>query len=381
MRDMLLRTGSTDYDIATSATPYEVKKLFGHVLLIGAKFGVAMVIHKGRTIEVASFRSDVSYTDGRRPDAVRPASPRQDAQRRDFTINGMFYDPIAREVIDYVGGRKDLARRIVRTIGSPDRRFSEDYLRMIRAVRFAVRLDFQIAPATETAIRRHASKIEAISGERIFDELSKMLSAASGAEALQQLARVNLAGVILPELLGEKGLWQRAMERVASISRPRAAELAFGALLGDLPAGTIRNIMRRWGAANELRDQLVFYSTHLDDWQSAADWELCRFKRLMASPHFGNLRALWRSEELGKTASRTQARRIGAKAAGIAKSRVAPKPFVAGDDLKKLGLAEGRRLGKLLRRLYDMQLDEQLTSRRAALAEARRLTVDWLGSA
>ncbi len=376
VRDMLLGTRSTDYDIATSATPYEVKKLFGHVLLIGAQFGVAMVIHKGRTIEVASFRSDGSYTDGRRPDAIRSATPKEDAERRDFTINGMFYDPLAQEVIDYVGGRKDIERQIVRTIGSPDRRFSEDYLRLIRAVRFSVRLGFRIAPTTATAIKKHASKIEAISGERICDELSKMLSVASGAEALQQLDKLNLARVILPELFAEDGLWARAVQRVASVARPQAAELMFGALLAELPAGTIRKIMRRWGAANELRDQLVFYSTHLCDWQLAADWELCRFKRLMASPHFPNLRALWRSEELSKTARRTQARRITARAAGIAKSHVAPKPFIAGEDLKRLGLAEGPPLGRLLRVLYDMQLNEELTSRRAAMAEARRSIAD-----
>ncbi len=403
VRDMLMRTRSTDYDLATSATPYEVKKLFGHVLLIGAQFGVAMVIHKGRTIEVASFRSDVSYTDGRRPDAIRSATPRQDAERRDFTINGMFYDPLAQEVIDYVGGRKDLEHRIVRTIGSPDRRFSEDYLRMIRAVRFSVRLGFRISPTTATAIKKHASKIEAISGERICDELSKMLSAASGAEAMEQLAKMKLAQVVLPELFTEDGLWPRAMQRVASVARPQAAELAFGGLLGELPAGTIRKIMRRWGAANELRDQLVFYSTHMGDWQLAADWELCRFKRLMASPYFPNLRALWRSEEFfalpmqadavrtnrrqhdvektfgnrsSKTARRTQAKRITARAAGIAKSRIAPKPFVAGEDLKRMGLAEGPPLGKLLLRLYDMQLNEELTSRRAALAKARKLAGD-----
>jgi len=185
VRDMLLGVRSVDYDVATDATPRQVKRLFRHVLLVGAKFGVAMVIHRGRKVEVTTFRSDLSYSDGRRPDAVRFSTARQDAQRRDFTMNGMFYDPVADEVVDYVGGRKDLKAGIVRTIGRPDKRFAEDYLRMLRAVRFAVGLGFRIDPATAAAVRKHARGISAISGERIFDELNKMLSRDSAGEALR----------------------------------------------------------------------------------------------------------------------------------------------------------------------------------------------------
>ncbi|MDP7289483.1 MAG: CCA tRNA nucleotidyltransferase, partial [Phycisphaerae bacterium] len=151
VRDMLLGRPCADYDIATSAAPDEVRGLFRRVLMIGAKFGVVMVIHDNRQIEVATFRSDLSYSDGRRPDGVRFTTARQDAERRDFTINGMFYDPLANEVLDYVGGQEDLKQKIIRTIGSPDRRFAEDYLRMIRAVRFAVRLDFAIDEDTARA--------------------------------------------------------------------------------------------------------------------------------------------------------------------------------------------------------------------------------------
>jgi poly(A) polymerase len=209
---MLLGIESTDYDIATDATPDQVHALFRRVLLVGAKFGVAMVIHRRQRVEVTTFRSDVSYSDGRRPDSVEFSSPKEDALRRDFTINGMFYDPVTDQVIDYVGGREDLVRRVVRTIGDPGERFGEDYLRMIRAVRFAVRLDFAIEPATAAAVRQMAEHITAISGERIFEELSKMLSRPSAAVAMERLRELGLAERILPELFAPPAV----QERVAS---------------------------------------------------------------------------------------------------------------------------------------------------------------------
>ncbi|MEI7834934.1 MAG: CCA tRNA nucleotidyltransferase, partial [Planctomycetota bacterium] len=217
VRDMLLGHESTDYDIATSATPREVKKLFGHVLLVGAKFGVAMVIRDGRKVEVTTFRSDLSYVDGRRPEGVIFATPEEDAQRRDFTINGMFYDPEADRIVDYVGGREDLQRKILRTIGRAEDRFSEDYLRMLRAVRFTVRLGFAMEPETALAVRRHAAKITAISGERIFEELSKMLSIPSAGQALDLMADLGLMQHVMPEVF-EDGRWARAVQRVTDVA-------------------------------------------------------------------------------------------------------------------------------------------------------------------
>jgi len=173
VRDMLMNARPADYDITTNATPQQVAKIFSRVVMVGAKFGVAIVMRQSRQVEVATFRSDLSYSDGRRPDAVKFSTPREDALRRDFTINGIFYDPIAREVIDYVGGRKDITARVIRTIGDPERRFAEDYLRMLRAVRFSVRLGFEITPPTISAVRKYAKKISNISGERICDEIGR----------------------------------------------------------------------------------------------------------------------------------------------------------------------------------------------------------------
>ena len=372
VRDMLLRRRCSDYDIATDATPHQVSKLFGRVLLIGAKFGVAMVLRGRRKIEVATFRSDASYTDGRRPDAVTFTDPREDALRRDFTINGMFYDPISREVIDYVGGREDLARGIVRTIGPARRRFAEDYLRMLRAVRFSVRFGFELHAPTAAAVRKHAARIVSISGERIFDELTKMLSIASAPEAMRMLARLNLAPVVLEDVFGQPGLWARAVDRVEAVARRKDFTLTLAALLVELGPKAIRRMIRQWGAANELRDALCWLAEHYGRWGGAVDMPLCDFKRFAACEHFQRLRGLWRHAERAATGGSVIARRTARRLARIDPRRLAPAPLVTGDDLKALGLTEGRALGRLLRALYDAQLNETLLTRRAAMAAARR---------
>jgi len=373
---MLLGRPCADYDLATSASPQEVHGLFKRVLMVGAKFGVAMVIQNRRRIEVTTFRSDLSYSDGRRPDGVRFATPKEDAQRRDFTINGMFYDPIAEEVIDYVGGQEDLARRVIRTIGSPDRRFAEDYLRMIRAVRFAVRLDFTLNDRTRRSIRKHAAKISAISGERICDELTKMLSHGSAGQAVEMLAAVGLAAAVLPELFESENLWDRAAARVRAMAPRADATGALAALLGELKPKVISTIVRRWGASNELRDALRWLASNLGLWPKIADSPLCRFKRLMAREHFGLLLELWRNEEQTADGGETQYKRIAARAESIPSDRAAPRPLVTGNDLIAMGLAEGPRLGRIAKKLYDAQLNEEFETRRQALSAARRLMAE-----
>jgi len=375
VRDMLLGVRSSDYDIATDAEPRQVKKLFRHVLLIGAKFGVAMVIHKDRKVEVTTFRSDLSYSDGRRPDGVRFSSPREDARRRDFTINGMFYDPVADEVIDYVGGRKDLTRRLIRTIGKAGQRFAEDYLRMIRAVRFATRLGFSIAPTTAAAVRKYAPKITSISGERIFDEMSKMLSGKSAAESLKMLAKLDLARHILPELLAGSDSWKQAVARTEAVAGKQDSVLSLGALLGGLEPKAISHIVRRWGASNRLRDSLKFFAEHLAGWREAADVSPADFKHLMASGDFARLRTLWRFEEQLQTGGKRQSRRIARRAASIPPEKIAPKPLVTGTDLFKMGLSEGPRVGGILRTIYEAQLNEEIHSRAAAMKMAKKLRV------
>jgi poly(A) polymerase len=373
VRDMLLHRRSNDYDIATDATPQQVRKLFPHVLLVGAKFGVAMVVHNRQKVEVTTFRTDLQYTDGRRPIGVKFSTPKEDALRRDFTINGMFYDPACRKVIDYVGGKADLRRGVIRTIGRPDERFAEDYLRMIRACRFAVRLGFRIAPATTRAIAKYAPNITGISGERIFDELSKMLSRDSAASALTLLEKLQLARTILPEMFAAPAYWQAAIKRVQAIQRQKDTHLALAALLAQLPVAAISAIMRRWGASNDFRYSVCWMAEHLDDWRTAEGLPLCDFKRLLANENFPRLQRLWRHEELSQSPSRRQAMRIAARIKKIAPDKIAPPPLVNGGDLKSIGLSQGPAMGKILRELYDAQLNEELVSRPAALDAARKL--------
>jgi poly(A) polymerase len=388
VRDMLLGVRSTDYDVATSATPQQVRKLFRHVLLVGAQFGVAMVIVDRRRVEVTTFRSEESYSDGRRPDHVTFTTARQDALRRDFTINGMFYDPIAREVIDYVGGREDLGRGVIRTIGSPELRFGEDYLRLVRAVRFAVRLGFEIEPATAAAVRYHSPKITGISGERVFDELSKMLAKPSAAAALARLEELGLARHILPELFAETGTgsappkadlavpvpfsasWSRGVQRVQSVAARKDLTLTLAALLCELNVATIAAMVRRWGASNELRDGLVFLAGHLRDREPMS---LADLKRLMANRNFKRLLALQRVEELLRTGKATLSAALSRRAGKVDPSKVAPPPLVTGKDLKSLGLEEGPKLGRILRTIYDAQLNEQIATRKQAFDLAEHM--------
>jgi len=373
VRDVLLGLRPADYDVATSATPQQVHRLFDRVLMVGAQFGVAMVLRRGRTIEVATFRSDVSYTDGRRPDKVIFSSARHDALRRDITINGMFLDPIAEKVIDYVDGRADLARGIVRAIGRPDRRFAEDYLRMLRAVRFAARLGFRIDPATARAIRAHAPKISRISGERVREELTKIFAHPHGAEAMAIAHRLALAPEIFGPAVTDEVAWTAAMGRLGRLAEVKDVPLSLAAILAEAPAGDVRRLTRRWGASNQLRNMVVWLGERFPLWPTAADCTLPDFKRLMAHAGWDRLRKLWRAEELRLTGGDSAARRIARRAGRIDPDQVAPVPWVTGDDLQRMGLTEGPRLGRLLKAIYELQLDEQLPNRPAALAKARQL--------
>ena len=260
-----------------------------------------------------------------------------------------------------------------RVFGSPDRRFAEDYLRMIRAVRFAVRLDFAIDTATIRAIGKHAGKISTISGERICDELAKMLSGRSAGLAVEILEQVGLAPAILGELFEAEGRWGRSVRRVHAVSARRDVVLATGALLGELAPNVISRIIRRWGASNELRNALRWLAENMGRWRDAADMQLCNFKRLMANKHFGRMLILWRLEERAAEGHNKLCRRIAARAKSIPSDQVAPKPMVTGSDLMAKGLSEGVRLGRIVSDLYDAQLNEEFTSRRQALSTAGKL--------
>ncbi|MHC4271142.1 MAG: CCA tRNA nucleotidyltransferase, partial [Planctomycetota bacterium] len=204
VRDMQLRRRAKDYDVATNAKPSEVIKMFRRTLKVGAKFGVVIVLIKDKQVEVATFRTETDYADGRHPGRVVFSTAGEDAARRDFTVNGMFYDPINRKVIDYIKGKSDLKKGIVRTIGNPVERFNEDYLRMLRAVRFSTQLGFKIEPNTYSAICKHANKIKGISGERQCAELEGILVCVNRAKGAAMLIDTGLSRAVFPNFKGRK---------------------------------------------------------------------------------------------------------------------------------------------------------------------------------
>ncbi len=208
VRDFLLGREPQDYDIATSARPEQVEKLFKRTVAVGKKFGVMVVLEGGHQFQVATFRAEADYQDGRHPEHVTFANAEADAQRRDFTVNGLFYDPVTEKLHDWVGGEKDLRAKIIRTIGSPEERFAEDHLRLLRAVRFAAQLGFEIEPQTFAAVRALAPKIELISAERIRDELIKLFSAAEHSRRGDEADRLVVAHPPLQS--GYKSQWRRA---------------------------------------------------------------------------------------------------------------------------------------------------------------------------
>lgn len=208
VRDMLMEIEPQDYDVATSATPDEIERLLTKTIPIGKQFGVILVEHEGHHFEVATFRSDSAASDGRRPDAVIFSDPREDALRRDFTINGLFYDPVAKKVLDFVEGQKDIAYKILRFIGDPATRIQEDHLRLLRAVRFKNQFDFSYHPDTEKALKEYAHLVVDISKERVQDELTKMLLSPRPAHAMRELDKLGMLELILPEVTACKGVRQ-----------------------------------------------------------------------------------------------------------------------------------------------------------------------------
>lgn len=208
VRDMLMEKNPQDFDIATSATPEEIESLLKKTIPIGKKFGVILAIENEHHFEIATFRSDSGYSDGRRPDAVYFSSPKKDAQRRDFTINGLFYDPIQKEVLDYVEGEKDIQNKIIRFIGNPYERIQEDKLRILRAIRFKNRFNFEYDPETKKAIKKHAKDIREVSRERTGEELNKILTHHTRLQAIQDLDELGLLELLIPEISALKDIMQ-----------------------------------------------------------------------------------------------------------------------------------------------------------------------------
>jgi poly(A) polymerase len=370
VRDMLLGRPAKDYDVATSAPPAEVMRLFPRTLSVGAKFGVVIVLTRDRQVEVATFRSEAGYADGRHPTEVRFTTAAEDASRRDFTLNGMFYDPLNERVIDYVQGQADLERHIIRTIGDPDERFGEDYLRMLRAVRFSTQLGFTIEPATYAAVRRNAANIIRISGERIALELEGILVSPGRAGGAALLLETGLAQAIFPGFAGAP-----AQEGVAVLGHLRQ-KVGFPLALVAFFAGFAtefalercailklsRNQMRHIEFLLAQRGRLLQY-----------DMPLAQLKKRLAGPYF------WDLYELERAQQKAAAAREGLAALGKLRRRirdlgdveVKPTPLLNGHDLMHLGAVPGPALGQLAEELYVAQLEGEVQTREQAEQWAR----------
>ena len=360
VRDMLLRRRAKDHDVATNARPQDVIRLFKRTLKVGAKFGVVIVLIEGQQVEVATFRTESGYADGRHPGSVEFATAAEDAGRRDFTINGMFYDPLKKKVIDYINGQADLRSGIVRTIGKPAERFAEDYLRMLRAVRFSTQLGFAIEPSTWSAVCGNAEKIARISGERIAAELEGILVHPNRAAGASMLIDSGLAKVIFPDFEGEQ-----AKAAIGVLGRLRR-KVDFALALAGFFAGcdtdfAIRNceVLKLSRNQNKhIKFLLANRGRLLNERMSLAE-----LKKLLAGPYFWDLyelqRAIQKAEGPGRrsvSALISLHKRINA----LGNVELQPKPLLDGHDLIRLGAVPGPSLGQLAEEMYVAQLEGTL---------------------
>ena len=405
VRDMVRRLTPKDYDIVTDARPEIVQRLFPQTVAVGAHFGVIIVLENGFQFEVATFRSDDAYIDGRHPSSVHFSSPEEDAQRRDFTINGMFYDPVAEEVIDFVGGHADIDAKLVRAIGDPAQRFAEDRLRMLRAVRFATALDYEIDKTTWDALVINAPSINQISAERIRDELVRIFLSPNRVRGWDLLDFSGLMRAILPELEAMKGVLQpeqfhpegdvfvhtRLMLQLLpeTVSPP----LVFAVLFHDVAkpvtatvdtTGRIRfndhdrigaqmteAIMRRLrfsGAEIEATVEMVRQHMVFKD---APNMRVAKLKRFMSRPTFDQELELHRVDCQSSHRMLDNYEFLLRKREEFANEPIIPPPLVRGDELIALGLKPGPKFGEILEAVETRQLEGTLCSSEEALQRVK----------
>jgi poly(A) polymerase len=406
VRDMVRGLVPKDYDIATDARPEGVQTLFPRTFAVGAHFGVIIVLENGFQFEVATFRSDDAYIDGRHPSAVRFSSPKEDAQRRDFTINGMFYDPVAENVIDFVDGCADIDAKLVRAIGDPAQRFTEDRLRMLRAVRFGTTLGYQIDKTTWEALMANAPSINQISAERIRDELSRIFVSPNRVRGWDLLDSSGLMRAILPELDAMKGVLQpeqfhpegdvfvhtRLMLHLLPEKVP--VPLVFAVLFHDVAkpvtamvdaTGRIRfNDHDRIGAqmTEAIMRRLRFSSAEIEAtvemvrqhmvFKDAPNMRVAKLKRFMARPTFDEELELHRVDCESSHRMLDNYEFLQRKREEFANEPIIPPPLVRGDDLIALGLKPGPKFGEILEAVETRQLEGTLRTREEALEWVKR---------
>jgi poly(A) polymerase len=404
VRDLLLGREPVDYDVATDATPERILELFPGSLAVGAKFGVVVVIDESAQVEVATFRSDLGYSDGRHPDRVEfTSSPEKDAQRRDFTINGLLLDPFTNEVLDFVGGQKDLKAGIIRAIGNPAQRFQEDKLRMIRAVRFAARFRYAIENSTFLAITKRAPEILQVSAERIRDELTKILTEGAARRGFELLDETRLLPEVLPEIARMKGVeqppqfhpegdvWIHTLLMLEQLRAGCSPTLAWGVLLHDVgkpstftppsgPNGRIRfdhhvevgakmaeEIGARLRFSNDDIAQIAALVANHLRFKDVHQMKLATLKRFVRLPKFDEHLELHRLDCLSSHRNLDAYNFIQKFIAETPAEQVRPPRLLSGDDLKSLGYQPGPRFKEILAAIEDAQLNGAIHNREEAL--------------
>jgi poly(A) polymerase len=404
VRDMVRGLPAKDFDVATDATPDLVQKIFPHTYAVGAHFGVVVVVEHDFNFEVATFRSDGAYLDHRHPADVRFSSPEEDAKRRDFTINGMFFDPEKNEVIDFVGGRADLDAKLVRAIGDPAARFAEDRLRMLRAVRFATALDYKIDTPTWDALVASSASINEISAERIREELLKIFLSPNRVRGWDMLDQSGLLRTILPELDAMKGCLQpeqfhpegdvfihtRLMLELLpkEVSAPLVLSVLFHDVAKPVTAtvdetGRIRfNEHDRIGAAmtESIMERLRFSRAEIDAvvemvrqhmvFKDVPNMRVAKLKRFMARPTFQEELELHRVDCASSHGMMDNYEFLLQKREEFANEPIIPPPLIRGDDLIALGMKPGPKFGEILEAVETRQLEGALKDRQQAL--------DWI---
>lgn len=406
VRDRLLGLPVKDFDVATDAPPERLRRLFPRVDLVGASFGVVLVRDSGHSIEVATFRKDGNYVDFRHPSHVEPGTMEEDAARRDFTINALYYDPEREETIDLVGGLEDLRTRTLRAVGDPAKRFHEDALRLLRAVRFAARYGLALDPATRDAIHDLAPNVEFLKAERIREELNRMFLAPTAPRALELLAELQLLPWVLPEIDAMRGVEQgRRFHpegdvfahtcRVLGIVEPRTVETVWAALLHDVGkpptyrrdehgnihftrhehvgADMARAILARLKFSNAELERIVTLVARHMEFMTVTEMRESTLRRFIGAPEFEELLQLHRADCLGSNGRLDYYDFLRRKQEEFAhpQAPALPPPLVNGHDLQELGMQPGRAIGALLRELYDAQLEGRIATKEQALEAAR----------
>jgi poly(A) polymerase len=403
VRDLLLGREPADYDVTTDATPDQVMALFPESVAVGAQFGVILIPRVGLKVEVATFRSDVGYSDGRHPDSVvYSKTPQEDVQRRDFTINGLLMRHDSGEVLDYVGGQADLKAKTIRAIGEPDRRFKEDKLRMMRAVRFAARFGFEIEAETFRASRRHVAEIRQVSPERLREELTKMLTEGAGRQAFELLDETWLLQQVLPEIGAMKGVeqppqfhpegdvWIHTLMMLEGLPAGSTATLAWGVLLHDVgkpptfqsaaeTGDRIRfnnhvevgvrmaeAICERLRFSNEDTEQILALVDNHMKFGAVEEMRAATLKKFVRQPRFGEHLALHRLDCLSSHRHLESYEFVKRFIEMTPPEQVRPERLVTGDDLQEMGFRPSPLFSQILQDLEDAQLEGQVRTREEA---------------